>query len=105
MSYCSADFTRHYWFGVVVGLLNSEYPQQNRANENKHGAYRQHIELQGKVHGVSLVNGKKLAHNPKARWYRAPAAKLKKKLIREDGKEAYRYARGGGSPPLEQVTA
>jgi hypothetical protein len=35
--------------------LNSEYPKQNRANENKHSAYRQHIELQGKVHGASLV--------------------------------------------------
>jgi hypothetical protein len=29
--------------------LNSECSQQNRANENKHGAYRQHIERQGKV--------------------------------------------------------
>jgi hypothetical protein len=35
--------------------LNSEYPKQNRANENKHSAYRQHIELQRKVHGASLV--------------------------------------------------
>jgi hypothetical protein len=34
---------------VVVGLLNSECSQQSRANENKHGAYRQHIERQGKV--------------------------------------------------------
>jgi hypothetical protein len=29
-----------YWFGVVVGRLNSECPQQNRANENEHGAHR-----------------------------------------------------------------
>ena len=49
MSYCSADFTRHYWFGVVVDLLNSEYPPAKPRQQNKHGAYRQHIELQGKV--------------------------------------------------------
>jgi hypothetical protein len=34
--------------------LNSECPQQNRANENEHGAYRKHIQLQGKVHGRCL---------------------------------------------------
>jgi hypothetical protein len=39
---------------VVVGLLNSECPQQNGADEGKHCAYRQHIELQGKVHGMCL---------------------------------------------------
>ncbi|HZP69574.1 MAG TPA: hypothetical protein VFB29_06470 [Pseudolabrys sp.] len=50
--------------GVVVGLLNSECPQQNRAYESKHGAYRQHIELQGKVHGsASLVDREMLARN------------------------------------------
>jgi hypothetical protein len=44
-------------FGVVVGLLNSECPQQDRANESKYGAHSQHIELQGKVHGsASLVD-------------------------------------------------
>jgi hypothetical protein len=32
--------------------LNSECSQQNHANENKHGAYRQHIERQGKVIGL-----------------------------------------------------
>jgi hypothetical protein len=32
--------------------LNSECSQQNHANKNKHGAYRQHIELQGKVIGL-----------------------------------------------------
>jgi hypothetical protein len=32
--------------------LNSECSQQNHANENKHGAYRQNIELQGKVIGL-----------------------------------------------------
>jgi hypothetical protein len=31
--------------------LNSECSQQNHANKNKHGAYRQQIELQGKVIG------------------------------------------------------
>jgi hypothetical protein len=41
---------RTFWFGVVVGRLNSECPQQDRANENKHGAYGQHIQSQGKVH-------------------------------------------------------
>jgi hypothetical protein len=45
-------------------------PKQNRANENKHGAYRQHIELQGKVHAASLVvDEQKLAQNAKARRY------------------------------------
>jgi hypothetical protein len=29
--------------------LYSERSHQNRANENKHGAHRQHIERQGKV--------------------------------------------------------
>jgi len=44
-------------FGVVVGLLNSECPQQDRAYESKYGADSQHIELQGKVHGsASLVD-------------------------------------------------
>ena len=27
----------------------------NRANENKHGAYRQHIEVQGKVIGLGII--------------------------------------------------
>jgi hypothetical protein len=57
-------------YGVVVGLLNSECPQQNCAYESKDGAYRQHIELQGKVHGsASLVDPWRLAWNglvPKA---------------------------------------
>jgi len=44
-------------FGVVVGLLNSECPQQDRAYKRKYGAHSQHIELQGKVHGIaSLVD-------------------------------------------------
>jgi hypothetical protein len=51
----SLMFSRHpallIW-RVVVGLLNSESSQQNHANENKHGAYRQHIEIQGKVIGL-----------------------------------------------------
>jgi len=51
-------------FGVVVGLLNSECPQQNRAYESKYGADSQHIELQGKVHGsASLVDARRLARN------------------------------------------
>jgi hypothetical protein len=44
------------WYGVVVGLLNSECSQQNSANKNKRGAQSQHIQFQGKVHGrASLV--------------------------------------------------
>jgi hypothetical protein len=44
------------WCGVVVGLLNSECPQQHGADENEYGAYRQYIQPQGKVHGrASLV--------------------------------------------------
>lgn len=51
-------------FGVVVGLLNSECPQQDRAYERKYGADGQHIELQGKVHGsASLVEAGRLAWN------------------------------------------
>jgi len=51
-------------FGVVVGLLNSECPQQDRAYESKYGADSQHIELQGKVHGsASLVDARRLARN------------------------------------------
>jgi len=46
-----------FLLGVVVGLLNSECPQQDRAYERKYGAHSQHIELQGKVHGIaSLVD-------------------------------------------------
>jgi len=47
-------YTGNYWLGVVVGLLNLECPQQNRANENEHGAHGahgEHIQSQGKVHG------------------------------------------------------
>jgi hypothetical protein len=40
--------------------LNSECSQQNRANENKHGAYRQHIELQGTVIGLDDTKHSKL---------------------------------------------
>jgi hypothetical protein len=40
VSYRFTGLTRLYWFGVVVGRLNSECPQQNRANENEHGAHR-----------------------------------------------------------------
>jgi hypothetical protein len=44
-------------FGLVVGLLNSECSQQDRAYESKYSAHSQHIELQGKVHGIaSLVD-------------------------------------------------
>jgi hypothetical protein len=47
----------NYWLGVVVGRLNSECPQQDRANENEHGAYSKHFWSQGKVHGsASLVD-------------------------------------------------
>jgi hypothetical protein len=34
----------------VVGHPNSKCTEQNGANEKKSGAYREHIELQGKVH-------------------------------------------------------
>jgi hypothetical protein len=40
--------------GVVVGYLNSECSQQDRANEHEHGAHCQHFESQGKVHGRCL---------------------------------------------------
>jgi hypothetical protein len=40
VSYRFTGLARLYWFGVVVGRLNSECPQQNRANENEHGAHR-----------------------------------------------------------------
>ncbi|HET8973443.1 MAG TPA: hypothetical protein VFN63_09165 [Pseudolabrys sp.] len=54
-------------FGVVVGLLNSECSQQDRAYESKYGADGQHIELQGKVHGsASLVDARRLAWNERA---------------------------------------
>jgi hypothetical protein len=54
-------------FGVVVGLRNSECPQQDRAYESKYGADSQHIELQGKVHGsASLVEAGRLARNERA---------------------------------------
>ena len=39
------------WIGVVVGLLNSECSQQDRADENEHGAHSEYIHSQGKVHG------------------------------------------------------
>ena len=45
--------TKFFLAVKVVGLLNSECSQQNRANENKHGAYRQHIEIQGTVIGLA----------------------------------------------------
>ena len=49
--------TDKFWFGFVVSLLNSECPQQDRADESKHGAYGEHIQSQGKVHGsASLVD-------------------------------------------------
>jgi hypothetical protein len=52
VSKSSAGFTTGIsWFGVVVGRLNSECPQQNRADEDEHGAHGKHIPFQGKVHG------------------------------------------------------
>ncbi len=54
-------------FGVVVGLLNSECPQQDCAYESEYGAHSQHIELQGKVHGSAyLVDALRLARNDPA---------------------------------------
>jgi hypothetical protein len=45
------------WFGVVVGRLNSKCSQQDCADESEHGAYSEHIQSQGKVHGsASLVD-------------------------------------------------
>ena len=55
---------------VVVGLRNSECSQQKRANENKHGAYRQHIETQGNVIGLDDSKHSKL---PSGRRKTAPA--------------------------------
>jgi hypothetical protein len=49
--------------------LNSECSQQNRANENKHGADRQHIEIQGKVIGLDSKHSKL----PSGRRKTAPA--------------------------------
>jgi hypothetical protein len=47
----------NYWLGVVVGRLNSKCPQQDRTDESEHGAYGEHIQSQGKVHGsASLVD-------------------------------------------------
>lgn len=47
----------NYWFGVVVGRLNSKCSQQDRADESEHGAHSEHIQSQGKVHGsASLVD-------------------------------------------------
>ena len=48
----------NYWYGVVVGLLNSKCPQQDRANESEHGAHSEHIQLQGKVHGSASLVGR-----------------------------------------------
>ena len=45
------------WIGVVVGLLNSECSQNNRADENKRGEHRQYIQSQGKVHFVPPLLG------------------------------------------------
>jgi hypothetical protein len=53
----------------VVGLLSSECSQQNRANENKHGTHRQHIEIQGKVIGLDSKHSKL----PSGRRKTAPA--------------------------------
>ena len=62
-------------FGVVVGLLNSECPQQDCAYESEYGAHSQHIELQGKVHGsASLVDALRLARNDPAP--KAPVTRL-----------------------------
>jgi hypothetical protein len=49
-----ADADFDIWSGVVVGRLNSECPQQNRANESERGAHCQHIQPQGRVHGLCL---------------------------------------------------
>jgi hypothetical protein len=49
-------YALNFWFGVVVALLNSKCSQQDRADESEHGAYGEHIQSQGKVHGsASLV--------------------------------------------------
>ena len=47
--------TGNDWFGFVAGLLNSECPEQDRADESKHGAYSEHIPLQGKLHGSASL--------------------------------------------------
>jgi hypothetical protein len=47
--------TGNVWFGVVASLLNSECPQQDRADESKYGEYSEHIPLQGKLHGSASL--------------------------------------------------
>jgi len=49
--------TDKFWFSFVVSLLNSECPQQDRADESEHGAYGEHIQSQGKVHGSASLVG------------------------------------------------
>jgi hypothetical protein len=39
---------------LAFGLPNSERTQQDRADKDKHGAYRQNIESQGHVHATRL---------------------------------------------------
>ena len=50
--------------------MNSECSQQKRANENKHSAYRQYIETQGKVIGLDDSKHSRL---PSGRRKTAPA--------------------------------
>ena len=55
--------------------MNSECSQQNRANENKHGAYSQHIERQGKVIRYAKIHGSR--HRP---WLTALLARRPSKV-------------------------
>jgi hypothetical protein len=66
--------TGNNWFGFVAGRLNSECPQQDRANESEHGAYSEHIPLQGKLHGsASLLESSKASRkHPRSEGIRAP---------------------------------
>ena len=72
-------YTGNNWFGVVVGLLNLECPQQDRADESEHGAHSEHIQSQGKVHGsASLV---KMAHHSRNRRVAETDRAAKKRII------------------------
>ncbi|MGP0094127.1 MAG: hypothetical protein ACLPKB_29900, partial [Xanthobacteraceae bacterium] len=44
-------------YGMPFGRLNSERSQQDGAQEHEHGAHRQQIEVQGKVHSMPRLVG------------------------------------------------
>jgi hypothetical protein len=50
-------------YGSAVGRLNSEGSQQDGAQEHEHGAHRQQIEVQGKVHAKPPLVGVGLSYH------------------------------------------